>query len=92
MQRCDRCGTPHSCCKGSAASTIGPLLQGTHVPGRLSPWYDARYVPYVVGTFECTFDCGRVLRLWWDGRAWTWAGQRVDTSGMTKWRGTWGMS
>ena len=92
IQRCARCGTAHSCERGAEPVAIPPMLQGIHVAGRLSPWHDARYVPCVVGAFECEWSDGLRLRLWWNGVAWTWAGQRVDTSTMIKWRGTWAAS
>lgn len=93
VQRCERCGTPHACERGDAPVVIGPALCGIERTGlRLSPWVDARYVPYIVGAFECEWRDGATLRLWWDGRAWTWCGKRVDTSTMMKWRGRWAES
>lgn len=90
MQRCERCGVPHSCAYGREASAISPPLAGIATPGgKRSPWFDARYRPYVTGVFECEWPDGLRLRLMWDGRAWTWTGLVVDTTRMLKWRGTW---
>lgn len=75
--------------RGTEPVAIPPQLQGIDQAGRLSPWHDARYVPAVVGAFEVEWRDGRRLRLWWNGVAWTWAGKRVATTGMGKWRGTW---
>ena len=90
--RCERCGTAHSCQPGTTPVAIPPPLQGINQAGVLSPWHDARYVPCVIGAFECEWRDGARIRLWWNGVAWTWAGLTVDTSGMTKWRGTWASS
>lgn len=91
MQRCERCGTPHTCAKGRAAEVISPPLAGIADTrtNRLSPWFDARYRPYVPEVFECEFRNGVTLRLLWDGTAWTWTGLVVDVSEMLKWRGKW---
>lgn len=91
VQRCERCGTPHSCAKGRAAEVISPPLAGIADPRtmRLSPWMDGRYGPYVPGVYECEFRDGLRLRLAWDGSAWTWTGLVVDTTDLVKWRGKW---
>lgn len=90
IQRCERCGSAHACERGATPSPIGPALQSIAAGGRLSPWIDARYRPYVVGAFECEWRDGLRVRLWWNGSAWTWTGQRVAVGDMMKWRGTWG--
>ena len=91
MQRCERCGTSHSCAKGREAEAITPPLAGIADPrtSRVSPWMDARYRPYAPGVYECEFRDGLRLRLVHDGRAWTWTGLVVDTADLVKWRGKW---
>lgn len=91
MQRCERCGTPHTCAKGRPAEAISPPLVGIADPRttRVSPWFDSRHRPYLTGVFECEFRDGLTLRLAWDGSAWTWTGLVVDTTDLVKWRGKW---
>lgn len=91
MQRCERCGTPHTCAKGRPAEAISPPLVGIADPRttRVSPWFDSRHRPYLTGVFECEFRDGLTLRLAWDGSAWTWTGLVVDTTDLVKWRGNW---
>lgn len=91
MQRCERCGTPHTCAKGRPAEAISPPLVGIADPRttRVSPWFDSRHLPYLTGVFECEFRDGLTLRLVWDGSAWTWTGLVVDTTDLVKWRGKW---
>lgn len=86
IQRCDHCGTPHSCAFGRPASAISPPL-ADH--GVISPWFDGRYRPYRAGVYECEFRDESRLRLKWDGVAWTWTGLVVDTTELLKWRGKW---
>jgi hypothetical protein len=87
MCRCYWCGTPHSMPSGER---IAPSLLWIGAPvGVVSPWFSARYRPYVAGVFECEFDGGLRLRLRWSGTAWEWCGQPVDTSTLIKWRGKW---
>lgn len=90
VQRCDYCGTSHSCAYGRAASAITPELVGIaeRVP-IVSPWHDRRYRPYRAAVYECEFRDGLRLRLKWDGAAWTWCGLTVDVSELLKWRGRW---
>lgn len=88
--RCDYCGSPHSVKLGETPTPIGPGLQPiTARYLRLSPWHDARYRPYRTGWFECEFRGGLRTTLYWNGRAWTWCGQLVDTNDHYKWRGRW---
>lgn len=90
MQRCERCGTSHSCAIDRPASAISPPLVPVATPGcKLSPWIDGRYQPYCTGVFDCEFRDGTRLRLAWDGHTWTWTGLVVDTSELLKWRGKW---
>lgn len=90
LQRCDRCGTSHSCSKRGVESVASPPLAPVATPGGgLSPWFDARYQPYRTGVFDCEFTDGTQVRLAWNGRAWTWTGKVVDTSNLLKWRGKW---
>lgn len=86
MQRCDHCGTPHSCAFGRPASAISPPLGDDGIP---SPWFDSCYRPYRIGVYECEFHGGLRLRLLWGGQAWMWTGLVVDTSELLKWRGKW---
>jgi hypothetical protein len=88
MQRCERCGTPHSCAVGREASAISPPLLSIGADGVLSPWFDGRYRPCTAGVYECEFRDGLRLRLAW-GSSWTWTGLAVDTSELLKWRGKW---
>lgn len=91
IQRCERCGTPHSCAIGREASVISPPLTDIHDVSTsvISPWVDSRYTPYRAGVYECEFRDGLSLRLVWSGAAWTWTGLVVDTTQLLKWRGKW---
>ena len=91
MQRCEYCGTPHSCAPGRPASAISPQLTDISDPSTtvISPWVDGRYRPYRLGVYECEFRDESRLRLKWDGAAWTWTGLVVDTTELLKWRGKW---
>lgn len=89
MQRCERCGTPHSCARGRAAEAITPTLLSIHQAGVLSPWFDGRYQPYKDGVYECEFNNGIRLRLAWRNPGWWWTTRAVDVSTLLKWRGNW---
>ena len=92
MQRCDRCGTAHSCAAGRLTEAIPPALLPIHAGTRLSPWHDARYRPCIIGAFECDFrDIGRRV-LYWNGTYWEWGGYRVGVRELYKWRGCWAAS
>ena len=86
MYRCWYYGSPHSLPSGEP---IGPRLQPIDATGVLSPWFAARYHPYITGVFECEFDAGLRLRLCWSGGAWMWCGEHVDMTNLLKWRGVW---
>ena len=90
MQRCARCGTPHSCALGREPEALGPrLLPITAGTQRLSIWMPPYYSPCESGVYECHFHGGEHLRLRWLPRAWTWCGKLVDVSTLMKWRGRW---
>lgn len=90
LQRCERCGTTHSCSTRGVESVASPPLAPVATPGGgLSPWFDARYKPYREGVYDCAFRDGTEVRLAWNGSAWTWTGKVVDTNDMLKWRGKW---
>lgn len=89
MQRCERCGSPHSCRYGREASAVNPPLGDIHGPGVLSPWVSSQYRPYRAGTYECEFTTGLQLILVWNGTAWTYNNLVVDMATHRKWRGRW---
>lgn len=90
MQRCGKCGTPHSCAAGRQPEALGPLiLPITASTARHSMWMPPQYAPIALGVYECHFHGGERLRLRWAGSAWSWCGKPVDVSGLMKWRGRW---
>lgn len=87
--RCDYCGTTYCVKYGEAPAVITPPLASITAAGRVSPWIDKRYRPYVQGVFDCEFRSGLRLQLTWNGKHWTWRGLRVDMADHLKWRGVW---
>src|SRR5690606_12410332 len=89
VNRCNYCGTAHSCTPSGTSAITPPLLGIADPRGVVGAWVDAKYRPYKPGVYDCEFRDGTRLRLVWRGDAWCWTGLVVDTRELLKWRGKW---
>lgn len=89
--RCTRCGAVSSYSDRSVAIISPPNMPFEHGgTNRKSPWMDRGTRPVHVGTYECRFDgVNPVLRLWWDGRHFSFNGRNVQMRTFKSWRGLW---
>lgn len=87
---CEKCGSNHVLHKGSVEA-INPRPLPINEGRVVMPWRSQNTRPIEHGMYECRFAEiePRTIDLWWNGRHFSHADQRVTMHTFIAWRGVW---